>query len=328
MKLARFELVSLTDNDEAAAFLTALCRDGAALLRPDPDDELAPVIKACYRACGKFFARPFVERANAGAGSGVGQRHGYMEYLDDAEGAECFEAKVHHDQRYIWPEQPRNFRCCVERARDLLAKSARVALLALAQALLLDVSHVMSLLDIDGTATGSGVSNLASASHSAMRVWQYTHGRPGGLHCDNTFLTVAPAGTAVGLQMRCPSSGRAYLPEAMMGTGELLVFAGDALSFLSAGQVPAAMHQVLPPVPHASSSSALAVAPRLSAPFFMRGRQDATLVSAACEVPPLTVAALEHNAGNVRSSWPWKQGAMAAYYSGQEWHFEPTRAAQ
>ena len=72
------------------------------------------------------------------------------------------------------------------------------------------------------------------------------------------------------------------------------------------------MHQVEPPVP--------APMPRLSAPFFLRARRDALLRCAAPGVPPLTTAVLEHNAGNVRNSWPWKRGQMMEYYRGQDWH--------
>ena len=51
----------------------------------------------------------------------------------------------------------------------------------------------------------------------------------------------------------------------------------------------------------------------------MRAKRGAMLVPPlATRLPPLNVAALEHNAGNLRSQWPWKRGV--AYYEGQRWH--------
>ena len=189
---------------------------------------------------------------------------------------------------------------------------------------------------------------LSSASHSALRVWQYTKGQPSGWHCDNTLLTLAPRGSSVGLEVRSPLDGRSFTPESSMSADELLVFAGDSLSYLSSGRVPALMHRVVPPPPPSPISSAHSTThadpPRLSCPFFLRARRSATLVPrggglpplwgegnsavvSTCMprsggLPPLLVAALEHNADNVRSRWPWKcRGPLADYYSqGVQWH--------
>lgn len=319
-ELTHFEF-SLLDGDSglcAQDLLAALCRDGVVLLRLAAADQLAAVMEDCFRACHAFFARPFHERARHGAGPGVGQLHGWMEYLSDEEGSECFEAKVHYDPAFTWPDRPRDFKRCVVRARNLLARTARTVLLALTRALGLEPASIQSLLDV-GAAAGDRAVELSSASHAAMRVWQYTHSRPAGLHCDNSLLTLAPAATAVGLRVHSPSAGAILFPEAQMAADEVLVFAGDALSFLTAGRVPAAMHQVLPPAT-AAAATAAATAPRLSAPFFLRGRRNALLHSTAKGMAPLAVCTLEHNADNLRSQWPWKQGAMAAYYQGQTWH--------
>jgi hypothetical protein len=170
---------------------------------------------------------------------------------------------------------------------------------------------------------------LRSASHSALRVWQYTHGQPSGWHCDNTLLTLAPRGSSVGLEVRSPLDGRSFSPESSMSADELLVFAGDSLSYLSSGRVPALMHRVVPPPPAPIScahSTTHADPPRLSCPFFLRARRSATLEPLLEQrsggLPPLLVAALEHNADNLRSRWPWKcRGPLAEYYSqGVQWH--------
>ena len=124
-----------------------------------------------------------------------------------------------------------------------------------------------------------------------------------------------------------------------MSADELLVFAGDSLSYLSSGRVPGLMHRVVPPPPppiSSAHSTTHADPPRLSCPFFLRARRSATLEPRRVELeprrvelearsgglPPLLVAALEHNADNLRSRWPWKcRGPLAEYYSqGVQWH--------
>jgi hypothetical protein len=113
------------------------------------------------------------------------------------------------------------------------------------------------------------------------------------------------------------------------------------------------MHRVVPPPPppiSSAHSTTHADPPRLSCPFFLRARRSATLEPRRVELeprrveleprrveleprrvelearsgglPPLLVAALEHNADNLRSRWPWKcRGPLAEYYSqGVQWH--------
>jgi len=370
-RLASFDVVDLTNS--GGAVLHALCRDGAVLLRPAADERLSEAAATCFEACSGFFARPFSEKTHHYAASGVGQAHGYMDYLTDDEGSECFEAKLHYDRRFCWPTKPTGMRAAVEAAADVQRRSALMLLDAIVRALPLDVAHIDSLLDArmasdasrpasrgggggGGVCGGSGGSgggaasstlDLEAASHTAMRVWQYTHGRPSGWHCDNTLLTLAPRGSSVGLQAKSPVDGASFEPEALMDETELLAFAGDALSFLTAGRVPALMHCVVPPPPppstprcpasaapaaatqHGTQRYARKGAPRLSCPFFLRARRGASLrpLLVAAEhpppPPPLLVAELEHNAGNLRSRWPWKlQGPHASYYQGtqQTWH--------
>lgn len=312
-----------------ASLLRALCSDGAVILRLGPAAHAT--VSACYDAARRFFALPFNEKALAGAGDGLGQLHGFMSYLDDPEGSECFEAKVHHDPRFMWPDRPPKMRAAFLAALRLLASTARAALAALVEALVLDWPHVASLIDVDrGDAADSGSSpfrsvDLSTCSHSAMRVWSYTYAQPSGWHCDNTLLTIAPAGSSVGLRVRT-LDGRCWFPEASMAAGELLLFAGDALGYLTAGRVPALMHDVVPP-PLSEGGSAIrgqGRPARLSIPFFLRGKRAAVLRPPAHSgLPPLQVALLEHNPHNLRSSWPWKRNAEgAAYYGGQEhkWH--------
>ena len=416
MRLSRFD-VTLNAADQEA-LLHALCRDGAVLVRPLNSSRLADTISACFRACGGFFARPFEEKTRHYAGAHVGQAHGYMDYLDEAEGSECFEAKLHYDSRFEWPSEPAGLRIAIEAAADVQRRTGLWLLDAVILALGLDSALVDGLMDScragddderpayaagkarsgmvhasgearaageapegmlttapkgvlttapegvlttapegialssapEGIALSSAPEGIAlsSASHSALRVWQYTKGQPSGWHCDNTLLTLAPRGSSVGLEVRSPLDGRSFTPESSMSADELLVFAGDSLSYLSSGRVPALMHRVVPPPPPSLISSAHSTThadpPRLSCPFFLRARRSATLVPrggglpplwgeggsavvSTCMprsggLPPLLVAALEHNADNVRSRWPWKcRGPLAEYYSqGVQWH--------
>ena len=401
LRLSRFD-VTLNAADQEALF-HALCRDGAVLVRPLNSARLADTISACFLACGGFFARPFEEKARHYAGAHVGQAHGYMDYLAEEEGSECFEAKLHYDSRFEWPSEPAGLRIAIEAAADVQRRTGLWLLDAVILALGLDSAHVDGLMDScragddderpayaagkarsgmvhasgearaageapvgialssapEGIALSSAPEGIAlttapegialsSASHSALRVWQYTKGQPSGWHCDNTLLTLAPRGSSVGLEVRSPLDGRSFTPESSMSADELLVFAGDSLSYLSSGRVPALMHRVVPPPPPSLISSAHSTThadpPRLSCPFFLRARRSATLVPrggglpplwgegnsavvSTCMprsggLPPLLVAALEHNADNVRSRWPWKCcGPLAEYYSqGVQWH--------
>ena len=399
LRLSRFD-VTLNAADQEALF-HALCRDGAVLVRPLNSARLADTISACFLACGGFFARPFEEKARHYAGAHVGQAHGYMDYLAEEEGSECFEAKLHYDSRFEWPSEPAGLRIAIEAAADVQRRTGLWLLDAVILALGLDSAQVDGLMDScragddderpayaagkarsgmvhasgearaageapegmlttapegvlttapEGIALSSAPEGIAlsSASHSALRVWQYTKGQPSGWHCDNTLLTLAPRGSSVGLEVRSPLDGRSFTPESSMSADELLVFAGDSLSYLSSGRVPALMHRVVPPPPPSLISSAHSTThadpPRLSCPFFLRARRSATLVPrggglpplwgegqravvSTCMprsggLPPLLVAALEHNADNVRSRWPWKCcGPLAEYYSqGVQWH--------
>ena len=314
----RFRRVSI-DNLESAGseLLLALLTDGAVVLVGGATER--SIIANLYDSCRKFFALPFDAKAQSGAASGPGQLHGYMEYLTDPEGSECFEAKLHHDPRFVWPTRPASMRAAVLNARPMLIRHACRALFALVDALGLDGEYVASLLDADDE--GRSI-DFERCSHTAMRVWQYTHGRPTGWHVDNGFVTLAPRGTSVGLRVRTLSDrGRVCFPEEEMEEGELLLFAGDSLSYITDGKVPSLMHEVHPPAGSGQNGVA-----RLSAPLFLRGRHAAELRSSegGSGLPPLKIATLEKNVGNLRQSWPWKRpGApLAAYYGASEWHAE------
>ena len=111
-----------------------------------------------------------------------------------------------------------------------------------------------------------------------------------------------------------------------MAEDELILFAGDALGYLSAGRVRAAMHEVRTEGGSCGGGGGGGGggAPRLSMPLFLRPRLGAILDPATAspgaprveELPPLPVSALEANRDDVRSRWWWKQDP---YYDGAIW---------
>ena len=189
------QLAELKTDAGARQLVAALQRDGVAILTP-PSARQQKRVTTCYTACQDFFARSFDEKADHGAGSGAGQQHGYMSMLEDG-GSECFEVKLVHDARFQWPERPANFQEAVRNAFESLHTTALEVLDAILSGLGMQQQHVRSLLD-DPSAAG----RLDEASHSAMRVWSYTHGIRSGWHADNSLLTLAPRATAVGLHVR------------------------------------------------------------------------------------------------------------------------------
>lgn len=301
--------VDLHAADSGRLLLSALQSFGAAIV-VSRGDESVELMTRCYNAASEFFSLPLEAKARHGAGDGAGQAHGYMTYLQDEEGSECFEAKVHHDQCYVWPTTPVSLRATFEHALDYLRCTALHALRAILAALggSVSSSQVLALLDVDGESPQLTSIDLDTCSHTAMRVWSYTEGRVAGWHCDNTLLTLGPIGSSPGLQIRT-LNGHECFPECSMAPGEVILFAGDALSYLTAGALPALMHRVVP------DGTGI---PRLSAPFFLRGKRGDQLRPPP-PLPPLSIEMLERNPGNLRSSWPWKQGKHA-YYQDTVWH--------
>lgn len=301
--------VANLDGDE---LLAALQRVGAVILTP-VDEKCEVAVAACYKAARHFFSNSFDDKAAHGAASGPGQLHGYMEYLDDDEGSECFEAKLHHDPRFTWPARPPVLRAAVLALQQVLLDTACQALGVLVSALQLHRERTAALLDVQRAQV-----DLETCSHTALRVWSYTRGRTTGVHVDNSLLTIAPAGSSIGLRVHT-LDGRSCFPEAEMEPGDLFLFAGDALSYLTGGAVPALMHEVTPPTT-GTAAGHKAAAPRLSAPLFLRGRRG-EILRPPPPLPPLRVQDLELNPGNLRERFPWKQyGAHASYYSGGTWH--------
>jgi isopenicillin N synthase-like dioxygenase len=272
---------------------------------------------------------------------------------------EIFEAKVFHDSRWPWPRG--DVQRDVLAMRELLHTVALACLRSLAAPLGLDAEKLHAHLDRTNPHDGSLRGSLEHCSNTSMRIYRYAaRGLGNNVHTDNTLLTVSPPGSAIGLCASMPprpdgqggaARSRVVRPEAHMAPDELLLFAGDALSFLSRGRIPALVHWVEAPPGEA---------PRFSMPFFLRPRLDALLdpdgaaaagpvkvgnpagdvdERAAAQagmmgdgrhllvaVPPLQPVlqrAIEANVHNVRRSWPWKQGNdyyAPAVYPSDEGH--------
>lgn len=138
-------------------------------------------------------------------------------------------------------------------------------------------------------------------------------------HTDSSFLTVAPKGTFAGLEVRDFASLEWREIETSMQEDDVLVFAGDCLSRLSNDYFRSVLHR--------PSAKAMAAKwpPRLSTPFFLRGRPDAILDVRQCnperigEVAPslldtVTVDHFADNVGGVRDSVPWKRDPYYATF--------------
>lgn len=194
-QIRSIDLSALSTRSGGAALLTALTLDGLALIKTD----WTSTFEAAYIAAASFFAEPFEVKVSHGAGNGPGQSHGYMSYLDEEAGSECFECKAHYDDRFLWP------RCMEEGllpAFTALRQVSTCALEAVCCALGRDTCELESLLDVKSNDmnTTSATVDLRTCSQTALRVWRYTNGhrRGCGWHVDNSMLTVAPKGTAVG----------------------------------------------------------------------------------------------------------------------------------
>lgn len=248
----------------AQCFCESLARDGFATVSIRGS---APVFAECLKEMAAFFALPSSQKQRHAAAHGPGCNVGFM-FSDKKDSMEIFEAKCLHNPQYPWPSP--TLQRAVTRARDLLHRTARACLRALAAPLGLDAAALEGLLDAETLADGPGaqLQQLAAASMTTMRVWRYPAGVSGNeMHCDNSLLTLAPAGTRVGLAVRRKSDGATLMPEeALLGEGEIVVFAGDALGFLTAGRIPALVHWVMGTERE-----------RLSMPFFLRPRPDAML---------------------------------------------------
>ena len=321
---------SLSTALGAEALCRALCSDGIVLLQLPRSVGLDQRLHRCRQAMQAFFELPREQKSGCAAAEGPGCQVGYMINGED----EIFESKIFHDPRWPWPSG--TVQSAVLGLREVLHTVGLSCLRALANPLGMDPDRLAAYLD-QSDDTGTLIGSLAHCSNTSMRVYRYAAGGLGNnIHIDNGFLTVAPAGSSIGLRARRFGGGggrgrgasEALRPEAHIGSDQLLLFAGDALSFLSGGRMPALVHWVDAP----SGDE-----PRFSFPFFLRPRQDAHLNPASTRrlghvdteheadlaaLKPIRQFDLEANQGDVRRSWPWKRPGSRSgeYYSTALYH--------
>eukprot|EP00747_Dinoflagellata_sp_TGD_P033234 gnl/TRDRNA2_/TRDRNA2_136485_c0_seq1.p1 gnl/TRDRNA2_/TRDRNA2_136485_c0~~gnl/TRDRNA2_/TRDRNA2_136485_c0_seq1.p1 ORF type:complete len:414 (+),score=78.31 gnl/TRDRNA2_/TRDRNA2_136485_c0_seq1:49-1290(+) len=101
-------------------------------------------------------------------------------------------------------------------------------------------------------------------------------------HTDASFVTIAPLGTAPGLQMQHPETGEWLDIEKGLPTeeGHIIVFVGDFVEKLTKGAFAAAVHRVVLPSSLQEPVSTSRMSKRLSMPFLLRGQPDAILNTA------------------------------------------------
>jgi len=90
-------------------------------------------------------------------------------------------------------------------------------------------------------------------------------------HADLGLITISPRATLPGCNILCPRTLEWIPAEQNIGDDCVLVFAGETLSFLTHGEVPAVLHYV-PWIDRAGGPN------RLSLPFHLRCRPDMTLM--------------------------------------------------
>ena len=321
-RLFRVQLDCLEDDPhERRRLLDGLLAHGLIVLSLPLSAQLPKVVADCYREVDSFFRRPMEEKAPHAVSEEC--PHGCAIYED---GTEFFEVKRYFDERrWRWPTTPRGFRASVMAAHECMRDVATRALAAILRVLDMDVPHVLSMLDNAALIGGAHGVGLNSVSQTALRVWSYPAGGPTSpWHCDNSLVTLGAKGSARGLHVRL-LDGRLLYPEDHLQDNDVVVYIGDALSYLSGGRVQPLMHEVRPP-PSAGTSGDDGER-RLSMPFFLRARRDVVLrpdlaapsLSSAATLAPLRVAELEDDEEGVRQRWSWKQTGKHARYFAEPW---------
>lgn len=293
------DLITLSKAGTGQILLEALKRDGYAFVRIPG---LGAARAACLNASTSFFGLPAEQKRRHRVAPSATLRHaGYLDFGNDLQ---AFEVPLRLNGGFAWPPDGELQRAA-RRAIGLLFSASKAALAAVALAAGLDSAAITAMLDLAAS------SEAGRSAGSSLRLCQYDAPATESAitqpwHTDGTLLTLAPAGTAARLVCRHASDGSPITPEASMMPDEALMFAGDVLSFLTGGAIPACMHAVLPPP----------AAGRASMPFFLRPGRNVTLrPPASCAgVQSITMAQLERmeNERGIRQGWPWKQ---STYYT-------------
>ena len=275
-----------------AVLLARLRRD--AVVRLLADDTLAAALACCYGRLPTFFGQPVNEKArlhcsvappeDAGEASdkASGEEDKAYAGMGDDSGREWLQCRRRYDEGDVagcgcLPDgTPPEFAAAFDGLRSLAA----ACLHALALSVGADPVEWLSLCDLDdeqGRRPPPQTSYIAAACRaggpSVFRLYRYLPAGSGSgchAHSDLGLLTLSPAPTVPGLLVYDSEALEWYEAEEGLRQGEITLFCGEQLSFLSAGALPAPLHRV--PAPPSDGVT------RYSMPFFARAHPEATLV--------------------------------------------------
>ena len=275
-----------------AELLLRLQRDRVVRLRAD--DALAATLAACYGSMPAFFGQP--TRVKAGLHCKTGSPGDESDHAYAGMGSDSGREWLQLRRRYATAAAPEDCPpgCCMPdgtpvafaAAFDGLRALASACLRSLALTLGADPSEWEALTDLaevaEPPAQLAGAEAVPgrcgrTAGPSVMRLYKYyPYGRGSGCHAhaDLGLLTLSPAPTLPGLLVYDSEGLEWYEAEAGLAPGEITLFVGESLSFISNGALPSPLHRVPPPHDEAVT--------RYSMPFFVRAHPEAILAPLRC----------------------------------------------
>ena len=345
-QLQVIEIQSLGEAKGRQAMLDALCKDGAIIFKPFSPPASADIFSHCFDSVHKFNALPSDLKVKAAPVRGT-PPHGYVA----TPSMEVFASKVHLKKGYVWPEvkassnkygqsKAKTFAEAVTQSQQMLASTARTVLGNLMDVLNFDgrartnLRHLVDLETAGFEYTGhlDLNPNMATCSHSGLTIFSHTTGKPMGWATDDSLLSVCPPSTEAMIKIRMPN-GVEWFPEMQLkpGTGEMLVYAGEALSYLTCGKIAALMWCLEPktkPVPGALEGSGDAVTPGMSGVFRARCvRRADSMLFPTPPMQPLAVRAFEaYGDEQKRQHWPWRKHSQYFTPGGGQYLYTPPPA--
>ena len=334
-QLEVFDIQTLHEVKGRQAMLDALCKDGAIIFRPFSPPAASDIFRHCFDSVHKFNGLPAEVKAKAAPVRGT-PPHGYVA----TPSMEVFSSKVHLKKGYQWPElkaasgtygqsNAKTFAAALSQCQQMLASTARTVLSTLLNVLPFDGrarTNLRHLVDLETAGfehdqlADSLNPNMATCSHSGMTIFSHSHGKPMSWSTDDSLVTVCPPSSEAMVQIRNPTTGVEWFVEGQLrpGSGEMLVFGGEALSYATSGRVPALMWRLEPktkPTPATLADSKGGTTPGMSAMFRARCvRRADSLIVPMPPMPPLPVLAFErYSEEQKQERWPWRR--HSAYHT-------------
>jgi hypothetical protein len=318
---------SLVKAEGRKQLIEGLKRDGAVIFRPHSVSVTITEMMHTSSASRAFFSKGMQTKEDSMSKQGPHQ--GYVNRLAEKVGCECFEAKVHRDREYKWPEpyfkgdgpsKPATFRLAQLRMLRFLVGCAKQAVIALTLEMPMEYKHlVMEAMDMNygdamedneeynGVVLVDKKMDWETCSQSGLTTWLHQMGRPSEWMTDSGLITVGPAGSDPGFRLRSPVDGREWFPEEQMrkNNGDLLLYCGEAMNYLTGGQIPAAKFQFVPHKTDIQPGMTRPPLPRIAFQFKLKPPRG--LMLRTPDMPELSVKDLEENKDDLILSWPWKK---------------------